>query len=277
MENTQAPNELDRQTEDRQQSHQRRCEHAERAFHRAQQLLRVSPAASRAHAAAEVARCRRLLVSLSGPPPTSSDEEVGRFPLDSFGCLPEVTRRPAVVTSDDDYYSTSSTSSGGSSTRDLEAKAALWGEYQQQPADVISRFDGLAETSAPRGRASDDNHPKHETSCRRMRARWEHCNCSCKQHRVAHRQARQEQRLSRWFSAMREQEGAGDGDDNAGDDADDEADAFVAFLQFVSDVWASAATPGLSCDNRRAAGRALLQTLLPLHHASDIRLGSYPS
>ncbi|KAJ7773779.1 hypothetical protein B0H14DRAFT_2632101 [Mycena olivaceomarginata] len=92
-------------------------------------------------------------------------------------------------------------------TRDLEAKAALWGEYQQRPADVISRFDRVAEISAPRGRASDDNLPKHETSCRQLRARWAHCDCSCKQHRVARRQARQEQRLSRWFSAMREEEG----------------------------------------------------------------------
>ncbi|KAJ7798647.1 hypothetical protein B0H14DRAFT_2617726 [Mycena olivaceomarginata] len=175
------------------------------------------PPASRAHAVAEQERSRRLVLSLSGPPPTSSDEEVGRIPL---GRVPEGTRRPAVDTSDDDYYSTSSTSSGGSSTRDLEAKAALWAEYQQRPADVISRFessaprarlpedgaDRVAETAAAGSRAPDDNVAKHEPTCRRLRT-------SCKQLRLARRQTRQQQRLGRWFSAQREEEGADDGDD----------------------------------------------------------------
>jgi hypothetical protein len=98
----------------------------------------------------------------------------------------------------------------------LEAKDALWREYQRRPADVIARFDRLAQTSAS---ASSDDPPKHEASCRRLRDRWAHCDCSCKQIRVARRQARTEQRLSRWFSAKKEQEG-----DDVADDGDDEAD-----------------------------------------------------
>ncbi|KAJ7807744.1 hypothetical protein B0H14DRAFT_2609374 [Mycena olivaceomarginata] len=198
---------------------------AEAAFHRAQQRLVVSPPASHAHAVADVERCRRVLLSLSGAPPTSSDEEAGRTPLFPSRRLPEGTRRLAVVSSDDDYYSTSSTSSGGSSTRDLEAKDALWREYQRRPADVIARFDRLAQTSAS---ASSDDPPKHEASCRRLRD-------SCKQIRVACRQARTEQRLSRWFSAKKEQEGddvADDGDDVA-DDGDDEADNLRSRLELI--------------------------------------------
>ncbi|KAJ7889893.1 hypothetical protein B0H14DRAFT_2561578 [Mycena olivaceomarginata] len=219
-----APHESDARRDERELSHQRRRRHAHQALERAQQRLRVAPPASRAHAVAEQERSRRLVLSLSGPPPTSSDEEVGRIPL---GRVPEGTRRPAVDTSDDDYYSTSSTSSGGSSTRDLEAKAALWAEYQQRPADVISRFessaprarlpedgaDRVAETAAAGSRAPDDNVAKHEPTCRRLRARWAHCDCSCKQLRLARRQTRQQQCLGRWFSAQREEEGADDGDD----------------------------------------------------------------
>ncbi|KAJ7779292.1 hypothetical protein B0H14DRAFT_2631322 [Mycena olivaceomarginata] len=205
---------------------------AEGAFHWAQQRLVVSPPASHAHAVANVERCRRVLLSLSGAPPTSSDEEAGRTPLFPSRRLPEGTRRLAVVSSDDDYYSTSSSSSGGSSTHDLEAKDALWREYQRRPADIIARFDRLAQTSAS---ASSDDPPKHEASCRRLRDRWTHCDCSCKQIRVARRQARTEQRLSRWFSAKKEQEGddvADDGDDVA-DDGDDEADNLRSRLELI--------------------------------------------
>ncbi|KAJ7894503.1 hypothetical protein B0H14DRAFT_2559277 [Mycena olivaceomarginata] len=209
MANPHASNESDGESEARGLSHQRRRRLAESAFHRAQQRLLVSPPASHAHAVAEVERCRRVLLSLSGGPPTSSDEEAG---------LPEGTRRLAVVSSDDDYYSTSSTSSGGSSTRDLEAKDALWREYQRRPADVIARFDRLAQTSTS---ASSDDPPKHEASCRRLRD-------SCKQIRAARRQARTEQRLSRWFSAKKEQEG-----DDVADDGDDEADNLRSRLELI--------------------------------------------
>ncbi|KAJ7795852.1 hypothetical protein B0H14DRAFT_2620468 [Mycena olivaceomarginata] len=225
MANPHASNESDGEREARALSHEHRRRLAEGAFHRAQQRLVVSPPASHAHAVADVERCRRVLLSLSGAPPTSSDEEAGRAPLFPSRRLPEGTRRLAVVSSDDDYYSTSSTSSGGSSTRDLEAKDALWCEYQRRPADVIARFDRLAQTSAS---ASSDDPPKHEASCRRLRD-------SCKQIRVARRQARTEQRLSRWFSAKKEQEGddvADDGDDVA-DDGDDEADNLRSRLELI--------------------------------------------
>ncbi|KAJ7838647.1 hypothetical protein B0H14DRAFT_3459278 [Mycena olivaceomarginata] len=189
MANPHASNESDGESEAQALSHQRRCRLAKGAFHRAQQRLLVSPPASHTHAVADVERCRRVLLSLSGAPPTSSDEETGRTPLFPSGRLPEGTCRPAVVSSDDDYYSTSSTSSGGSSTCDLEAKDALWREYQRRPADVIARFDRLAQTST--SASSDD--PR---STKRAAG-----GCAT------------EQRLSRWFSAKKEQEGDDVADD----------------------------------------------------------------
>ncbi|KAJ7834889.1 hypothetical protein B0H14DRAFT_3708927 [Mycena olivaceomarginata] len=161
------------------------------------------------------------------PPREDAPTQRPLLTLGTFGRVPEGTCRPAVDTSNDDYYSTSLTSSGGSSARDLEAKAALWAEYQQRPAHVISRFessaprtrlpedgaDRVAETAAAGSRAPDDNVPKHELSCQRLCARWAHCDCSCKQLRLAQRQTHQQQHLGCWFSAQREEEGADDGDD----------------------------------------------------------------
>ncbi|KAJ7902433.1 hypothetical protein B0H13DRAFT_2335597 [Mycena leptocephala] len=88
---------------------------------------------------------------VSGDVPTSSDEEVGRT------SSPGAANSSAADNSSDDaeYYSTSSTSSSGSSNRDLEAKAALWCEYLQHPADVVSRFAPIAPVSPAGGSASN--------------------------------------------------------------------------------------------------------------------------
>ncbi|KAJ7834888.1 hypothetical protein B0H14DRAFT_3461740 [Mycena olivaceomarginata] len=81
MDNSGVPDESDARRDERELSHQHRRWHTHQALERVQQRLRVAPPASRAHAVAEQERSRRLVLSLSGPPPTSSDEEVGCIPL----------------------------------------------------------------------------------------------------------------------------------------------------------------------------------------------------
>ncbi|KAJ7688777.1 hypothetical protein B0H14DRAFT_3533117 [Mycena olivaceomarginata] len=145
----------------------------------------------------------RLLLSLSGDVPTSSDEEVGHVPLGPFGRQTPCGTQAAAESSSEEYYSTSSTSSGGSSTRDLDLKAALWTEYQKRPEDVLSRFRVLAEHSSA----------GHDYGCPKLGEPMERCHCSRKQARIMRRKDRQEQRVARWFAAKRLEEAGADADD----------------------------------------------------------------
>ncbi|KAJ7841659.1 hypothetical protein B0H13DRAFT_1910173 [Mycena leptocephala] len=186
----------------REQAFLQQRQDAHRAMDAALQKLRTCNPTSLSSARAEVTRCRRLLLSLSGNVPTSSDEEVGRTPLFTFGRVSPVGRLPAVdSSSEDEYYSTSSTSSGGSSTRDLAEKAALRTEYKQRPGDVLSRFAAVADAPPVAATTSKLDPLAHDPS---------QTSAACAP------QARKQQRLSRWFAAKRAEE--------AGADADDEAD-----------------------------------------------------
>ncbi|KAJ7862180.1 hypothetical protein B0H13DRAFT_1900238 [Mycena leptocephala] len=201
----------------REQAFLQQRQDAHRAMDAALQKLRTCNPTSLSSARAEVTRCRRLLLSLSGNVPTSSDEEVGRTPLFTFGRVSPVGRLPAVdSSSEDEYYSTSSTSSGGSSTRDLAEKAALRTEYKQRPGDVLSRFAAVADAPPVAATTSKLDPLAHDPVCSSLGATTKHCDCSLKQARLARQQARKQQRLSRWFAAKRAEE--------AGADADDEAD-----------------------------------------------------
>ncbi|KAJ7842838.1 hypothetical protein B0H14DRAFT_2586091 [Mycena olivaceomarginata] len=206
----------------RQQEFMQRRQEAHHALRTALQTQRTCNPRQLARASAEVARCRRLLLSLSGDVPTSSDEEVGRVPLGPFGCISPRGPQPAADSSNEEYYSTSSTSSGGSSTRDLDLKAALWTEYKKRPEDVLLVFHVLAaEHSSPvtegtadaGARASNLNRQGHDSGCPKLCEPMEQCRCSRKQARLMRRKARQEQRVARWFAAKRVAEAGADADD----------------------------------------------------------------
>jgi hypothetical protein len=154
------------------------------------------------------------VLAVSGDVPTSSDEEVGRTPLFTFGRVSQVPHQAAANSSDDaEYYSTSSTSSSGSSNRDLEAKAALWCEYLRHPADVVSRFAPIAPVSRAGGSASNLEASAHDPVCSSLGDRMKHCDCHLKQQRRARHKARQQERLSRWFAAKRAEEAGAEADD----------------------------------------------------------------
>ncbi|KAJ7855809.1 hypothetical protein B0H13DRAFT_2673091 [Mycena leptocephala] len=154
------------------------------------------------HAQAEVTRCRRLVLAVSGDVPTSSNKEVGRTSLFTFGRVSQVPHQAAANSSaadnssdDAEYYSTSSTSSSGSSNRDLEAKAALWCEYLQHPADVVSRFAPIAPVSPLAARVQPRGFgPRSATA-------------------TGSPQGGQQERLSRWFAAKRAEEAGAEADD----------------------------------------------------------------
>jgi hypothetical protein len=160
------------------------------------------------------------VLTVSGDVPTSSDEEVGRTPLFTFGRVSQVPHQAAANSSAADnssdnaeYYSTSSTSSSGSSNRDLEAKAALWCEYLQHPADVVSHFAPIAPVSCAGGSASNLEASAHDPVCSSLGDRMKHCDCHLKQQRRARCKARQQERLSRWFAAKRAEEAGAEADD----------------------------------------------------------------
>ncbi|KAJ7791803.1 hypothetical protein B0H14DRAFT_2624652 [Mycena olivaceomarginata] len=201
----------------REQEFLQRRQEAHHAFHNALQTQRTCNPSQNTRASAEVARCRRLLLSLSGAIPTSSDDEVGRVPLGTLGRIAQRGPQRARQSSDEDYYSTSSTSSSGSGrsrTRDLELKSAVGTEYQKRPEDVLSGFHILGEHSGPLTEPSPDaaacasnlNRRDHDAGCHSVRDRMEHCNCSRKEARLMRRQARREQRGARWFVAKRVEE-----------------------------------------------------------------------
>jgi hypothetical protein len=198
----------------------RRRQEAHRALRTALHTQHTCNPSRIARASAEVARCRRLLLSLSGDVPTSSDEEVGHVPLGPFGRQTPCGAQAAAESSSEEYYSTSSTSSGGSSTRDLDLKAALWTEYQKRPEDVLSRFRVLAEhssavteaTADSAAHASNLNPQGHDYGCPKLGEPMERCHCSRKQARIMRRKDRQEQRVARWFAAKRLEEAGADAD-----------------------------------------------------------------
>ncbi|KAJ7638024.1 hypothetical protein DFH06DRAFT_1335669 [Mycena polygramma] len=116
------------------------------AFREAHDYSRRCRPQSRTRATAEVERCRRILISLSGAlPPTSSDEEFAFGPRTGRG-----RRRicPSPPSSDDGYHSSSSSSTGGSSQRDLQEKEALCVDYFLRPADVVARFRAMEQNAA---------------------------------------------------------------------------------------------------------------------------------
>ncbi|KAJ7678458.1 hypothetical protein B0H14DRAFT_3536426 [Mycena olivaceomarginata] len=175
----------------------RRRKQAYHAMRKALETQQTSPPSQLASANAEVERCRRSLISLSGNVPTSSDEEVGRFPLGTFGRI-----KPRPDSSDEEYHSTTSTSSGGSSTRDLELKASLWTEYQKHPRPHLGRALHAHHWADGGTRGSNLKRGGHDVGCHQLRERMDHCNCR-KEARDIRRQARREQCVARWFAAKR--------------------------------------------------------------------------
>ncbi|KAJ7657843.1 hypothetical protein DFH06DRAFT_1327900 [Mycena polygramma] len=176
------------------------------AFRAAQDYNRRCRPQSRTRATAEVERCRRILISLSGAlPPTSDDDELTSGPRGRRRIC------PSPPSSDDEYHSSSSSSSGGSSQRDLEEKEALCVDFFLRPADVIARFRAMEQNAA--AVASTINAPQHhvhDPACRSLCHEMARCNCNLRKERLDRRRARREDRLRRWLAGMLREEGGND-------------------------------------------------------------------
>ncbi|KAJ7700614.1 hypothetical protein B0H14DRAFT_3527937 [Mycena olivaceomarginata] len=151
-----APHESDARRDERELSHQRRRRHATKALERAQQRLRVAPPASPADSSSP---------SLARRP----RRQTRRWVAIRLGAYRKALAAPLSILPTTITTRTSSTSSGGSSTRDLEAKAALWAEYQQRPAERHLAFrvlrppaPALPEMRRPR-RREDGRHGQTRT------------------------------------------------------------------------------------------------------------------
>ncbi|KAJ7863211.1 hypothetical protein B0H13DRAFT_2354274 [Mycena leptocephala] len=97
------------------------------------------------------------------------------------------------------------------------AAPATWQKrLRSGPSTSSSRFAAVADAPPVAATTSKLDPLAHDPVCSSLGATTKHCDCSLKQARLARRQARKQQRLSRWFAAKRAEE--------AGADADDEAD-----------------------------------------------------
>ncbi|KAJ6477301.1 hypothetical protein C8R47DRAFT_1075290 [Mycena vitilis] len=175
------------------------------ALRAAQAYSRRCKSHSRTRAMAELDRCRRICIALSGSLPTDSDDELTSGPRGRRRICPSPD-----PDSDDDCPSSSS-GSGGSSQRDLDEKEAISFQYLLHPAEVVERFHTMELNAA--AVASTINAPPrhvHDPACRSLRKEMAHCSCSLRKERLDRRRARREHRIHRWLAGMLREGGGTD-------------------------------------------------------------------